>query len=248
MYEYDYRIGFSMCGADRKLTIPAMMDVLQDASTFQSDDLGVGYSRLDIDNLMWVLNYWEINIDRMPMLSEQVKVGTFPYDFKGCFGNRNFYIKNADGEYIVKANTLWTLLNNKTMFPAKAPEDIVNAYELEPKLDMTYSSRKVTLPKDANVTEATPILVQTHHLDGNAHVNNGQYVKMAIASMEEVLRGREDEKNDNVLDGLKSLRIDYRKQAMLGDTLYPVICETDDAIYVALNDAEGSPYSVSEYK
>lgn len=244
MYEYSYRVGFSQCGADRLLNITSMMDVLQDASVFHSEDLGVGYSRLDPDNLFWVLNYWEINIEEMPELCQKITVGTFPYDFKGCFGYRNFYIKNEAGEYMIKANTLWTLLDGKSMTPARTPQDIKDIYVLEPKLDMTYSSRKVVMPEVDDRITMDNVIVTSQHLDGNGHVNNGQYVKLVISAIESTFDDREESRR--FLAGVKNLRVDYRKQAMLGDVIVPVVAKTDDGIYVSLNDESGTPYSVSQ--
>lgn len=244
MYDYSHRVGFSQCGANRALSITSMMDVLQDASIFHSEDLGVGYSRLDRDNLIWVLNYWEINIIKMPDLCQRITVGTFPYDFKGCFGYRNFYIKDESGEFMVKANTLWTLLDGEKMVPARTPQDIKDAYELEDKLDMTYSSRKVTIPEGGEVLPQEAVSVSNQHLDGNGHVNNGQYVKLVIAALENTYEDKET--CGEFLSNIRSIRVDYRKQALLGDVIYPVVVKAEDAIYVSLNDENGTPYSVAQ--
>ena len=92
---------------------------------------------------------------------------------------------------------------------------------------MTYNPRKVLIPEtDAVLTlEKDPIHIQLHHLDSNHHVNNGQYVKLAMSAL-----GEEE--------NISSLRIDYRKQAHLGDTIYPV---------VALYDENKSAFSVAEF-
>ena len=107
---------------------------------------------------------------------------------------------------------------------------------MEPKLDMEYNSRKVLIPEgdDVIMLEKDPIHIQVHHLDSNHHVNNGQYVKLAISAA-----------GDD--DNISSLRIDYRKQAVLGDTIYPVVYRKGDNIVVALYDENKSPYSVSSF-
>lgn len=236
MYEYDKRIGFSECGTDRRLTITALIDAFQDCSTFQSEDSGVGFDVLEKKDLVWVINYWELQISDLPRLCDHVSVGTFPYGFKSCFGYRNFYMKNADKEYIVKANSLWTLIDRVQARPVKAPDFIHEAYTIEPKLDMTYSSRKVLVPDDDDieVIKKEPIHIQPHHLDSNNHVNNGQYVKLAMSEI------------DDPAD-IASLRIDYRRQAMLGDVIYPVVYAKDNEKIVALYDSEGSAFSVSQF-
>jgi len=122
------------------------------------------------------------------------------------------------------------------MKPSKAPEFIRDAYELEDKLDMEYHSRKVLIPEGDDVIslEKDPIHIQVHHLDSNHHVNNGQYVKLAMSAV-----------GDD--DNITSLRIDYRKQAVLGDTIYPTVYEIGDKKIVALYDEGHSPFSVAEF-
>ncbi len=236
MYEYKVRIGFSECEINKTFTVTSLIDEFQDCSTFQSEDLNLGFDVLTAHNLVWVINYWELDISRLPKLCDYVTVGTFPYDFKGCFGFRNFYLKDANEEFIVKANSMWTLVDTQTLKPTRAPEFISNAYEMEPKLDMEYNSRKVLIPEgdDVIMLEKDPIHIQVHHLDSNHHVNNGQYVKLAISAA-----------GDD--DNISSLRIDYRKQAVLGDTIYPVVYRKGDNIVVALYDENKSPYSVSSF-
>ena len=236
MYEYKIRIGFSDCDINKTFTLTSLIDAFQDCSTFQSEDLGVGFDVLTQHNVVWVINYWELNIYRLPKLCEYVTVGTYPYAFKGCFGFRNFYMKDDKNEYIVKANSMWTLVDTLSSRPSKAPQFISQAYELEEKLDMTYNPRKVLIPEtdDVLTLEKDPIHIQLHHLDSNHHVNNGQYVKLAMSAL-----GEEE--------NIGSLRIDYRKQAHLGDTIYPVVYKTDNKSIVALYDENKSAFSVAEF-
>ncbi len=235
MYEYRKRIGFSECDTNKQLSVTSLIDAFQDCSTFQSEDMGVGFDVLVGMNLLWVINYWEIEIEALPKLCDHVSVGTFPYSFKGCFGYRNFYLKNEAGEYIVKANSLWTLIDPTAAKPVKAPDIIHNAYTIEEKLDMSYSSRKVMIPEGEGVTvcEKDPVEIQTHHLDSNHHVNNGQYVRLAMSEIEDAQ--------------IRSLRVDYRHQAMLGDIIRPVVYSSGKERVVALMDSKGDPYSVSQF-
>ncbi len=242
MYEYDVRIGFSQCDVDATLTITGLIDLLQDCSTFQSEDLGVGFEYLRKDNLVWVINCWDLQINRLPKLCETVTIGTAPYEFKGFLGYRNFWVKDKEGNYLVKANSVWSLINSIQATPVRASDEIKNTYVLSEKLDMEYHSRKVNVPTDESVdaTSCEPINIQVHHLDSNHHVNNGQYVKLAMSAID----GCETDKSDN--KRVKTLRIDYRKQAMLGDVIYPVVYQMGNTRVAALNDQDGKPYSVLE--
>ena len=236
MYEYQKRIGFSECDTTRHFTVTALIDAFQDCSTFQSEDLGVGFDVLEQHNLVWVINYWELEIDSLPRLCDTVTVGTFPYSFKSCFGLRNFYMKDREGRYLVKANSMWTLIDSTAVRPARTPAFVSGAYEIEPRLEMSYEPRKVLIPKgqDVSVCKKDPIRIQEHHLDSNHHVNNGQYVKIAMSELDES-------------DHISHLRIDYRKQAMLGDVICPVVYESGTETVVALYDDNDNAYSVSQY-
>ena len=235
MYEYDIRIGFSKCDINKRFTVTALIDAFQDCSTFQSEDLGVGFDVLEKEHFVWVINYWELQIDALPRLCDHVTVGTFPYSFKSCFGLRNFYLKNAAGDFLVKANSMWTLIDSETARPAKAPDFIHASYEIGEKLDMSYGPRKVMIPEDdaATVIRKEPVQIQLHHLDSNHHMNNGQYVKIAMAQTGD--------------EPVSHLRIDYRRQAMLGDIICPVVYEKGNERVVALYDDKGNPYSVSQF-
>lgn len=237
MYEYNTRIGFSQCDVNVTLTITSLIDLFQDCSTFQSEDLGVGFQYLQKDNLVWVINYWEIQIEKLPKLCDNVLIGTAPYDFKSFLGFRNFWLKGEKGQYLVKANSVWSLINILETKPVKASDELKKAYVLDEKLDMEYNSRKVAIPdgEDVTVIQRDPINIQLHHLDSNHHVNNGQYVKLAITAME---------CSDDM--EIKRMRVDYRKQAKLGDVIYPVVYKKGNVWVTSLNDEDGNPYSVTE--
>lgn len=235
MFEYEYkdRISFSRCDVNRKLSITALIDAFQDASIFQSEDAGVGIDQLRENDLLWVLNYWEIQIGKMPGLCDTVTVGTYPYEFKSFLGYRNFYLKDEEGNYLVKANTTWTMVDTGKMSPVKAPLFIVDAYKLGEKLEMTYSNRKIHLPGESEciIREADTRTVELHHLDTNMHVNNCQYINFALTAVGEEM-------------DIEVLRADYRLQAHLKDKIYPVVYIKDDERTISLNNEEGKPYSV----
>lgn len=240
MYEYESRIGFSRCDVYKRLTLAGLIDMFQDCSTFQSEDIGFGFDVLEKQNLAWVINYWELDVEELPHLCDRVIVGTFPYDINTFFAYRNFYMKDDEGRFIVKANTFWTLLDMKKCIPARIGNDLRYAYELETKLDMNYSSRKVEIPtgEDVKTVIGDRIIISGTYLDSNNHVNNGSYVKIALeAAQKEALP-----------ETIKSLRIDYRKQAVLGDIIVPVVYISGYRTVVSLTDGADIIYSVMEIK
>lgn len=234
MYTFDSRIRYSETGPDGLLTPEALIDYFQDCSTFQSEDLGIGIRFLKEQGLAWLVNYWQIDVDRYPALGEQVRTGTSPYQLKGFMGLRNFMMETRSGISLAKVNSVWSLVDMRVMHPARILPVIEQRYTLYPKMEMEYLPRKIRVPAEGG--EAQPMIpVQPFHLDSNNHMNNAQYLRIAFSFLPAGTRP-------------SRIRIMYQKQAVLGDEIIPVVYRDDgkQTTLVALNDREGSPYAVAE--
>mgnify|MGYP000069717411 CR=1 FL=1 len=133
----------------------------------------------------WILSYWQIVIERLPALGERITAGTFATEFKGLYGNRNFVLDDARGNRLAYANSVWVFMDMEKGRPARPePEDVL-PYGSEPALEMEYEDRKIRLPE--NLEEKPSFPVRKYHIDTNEHVNNCQYVQMAL----EVFAGRD---------------------------------------------------------
>ncbi len=238
MYSFESRIRYSEVDKDGILTIESLIDYFQDCSTFQTEDGPASMEYLRKKNIAWVLNTWQIEIFRYPKLCEYVTIGTIPYELKGFFGHRNFFMDTKDGERLAVANSVWTLYDFSKGIPSRVTPEIIEAYPVESRLDMNYGERKIKLPTDAKVYEAEEIVVRKNHLDTNNHVNNGQYIRMAIEALP----------NKDVT--VHSLRAEYRKQALLGDVIYPEVMETidntDDKYTVNLKAGDKESFCIVE--
>lgn len=226
MYSFNSRIRYGELDETGHLRLESLLDYFQDCSTFHSEDIGLGVAYLREKHLVWVMSSWQIVAQRYPKLGETVSIGTAPYDFKGFIGYRNFLMTDTEGKRLACANTIWSLLDTETGRPVKLPEGMAEGYGLEPKLDMDYAPRKISLPGD--LTEGEAVQIREHHLDTNHHVNNGQFVRIAMDSLGRKCRVRQ-------------LRAEYKKQVMLGDVLIPYKASMEEGKHViALKDKEGT--------
>lgn len=232
MYFFDGRIRYSETDSDEKLTLMSLLNYFQDCSTFHSEDIGIRVRYLRERHLVWVLASWQIVVDRYPALCEHVKIGTAPYEFKGFLGSRNFVMMTDAGEYLARANSLWSLLDTESGKPAAVPELMRQRYVLSDRIEMDYAPRRIVAPEGGSPRD--PIVVRQHHLDTNHHVNNGQFVNMALDFLP-------------LGAHVGQLRAEYKKQALLNDVLYPYVTENDKKTVVSLNDETGRPYAVIEF-
>ena len=234
MYSFNSRVRFSETDTNRKLSITGVMNYLQDCSIFQSEDAGLGFAHVQETKKSWLLSAWNVEVVRRPDVAEEITIATWPYDFKGIYGLRNFAILDKDGNYLVKADSCWFLTDIVTGRPVRLTPEETSLYPVvEPRLDMEDLPRKIVLPKEMEIVGTVPVMKQ--HLDTNLHVNNAQYV--AIAS--EVLpEGAE----------ICGIRAEYRKAAVLGDILSLKVAVDGDKYVVSLCAEDGSVYANVELK
>lgn len=233
MYTFDSRVRYSEVGVDGNMTLESLLDYFQDCSTFHSEDIGLGVDYFNGLHQVWLLSAWQICVNRYPHLCERIVIGTAPYDFKGFVGCRNFEMRTKEGEVLAYANSIWSLMDTVKMMPARPNEQMLAGYVLSDKYPMEYAPRKISVPGNGQAME--PFVVRPHHLDTNKHVNNGQYVRMA---MEYVPEGFE----------VRQLRVEYKSQAVLDDVISPVaaVNEAGTLYTVSLNREDGRPYCIVE--
>lgn len=234
MYSFNSRVRFSETDIDKKLSITGLMNYLQDCSIFQSEDIGAGFAYMKKTQRSWLLSAWNVEVVRRPEVAEEITIATWPYDFKGVYGLRNFAIMDKDGNYLVKADSCWFLTDMATGRPARpTAEDIAPYPVVEPRLEMEDLPRKIALPKE--LEEAGRVTVMKRHLDINRHVNNAQYVGIAG---EVIPEGRE----------IVGIRAEYKRAAVFGDVIILKCAEHDGIYSVSLCAEDDSIFANVEFK
>ena len=235
MYSFDSRVRFSETDADKKLNFTSIINYFQDCNTFQSEQLGAGFSLLTQRNRAWIISSWQVEVTRFPVFNERITIGTWPTEFKGMFGNRSYVLLDETGETLTAAHAIWVYLDTATLRPTRILQEDYAPYIdcIQPPYPMQIEGRKILIPD--TLSEKEPIPVTLAHLDTNKHVNNGQYIAMAEAYIPDDFMPHK-------------MRVDYRKSAVLGDMIYPRVSVTEDNFTVVLGDSIGTPYAVIEFK
>ncbi len=233
VYQFDSRVRYSEVDEKQEMSLVSVINYFQDVTTFHSEAIGLGIEHLKEASRAWMLSAWQIEINRLPVFGENIRVQTWPYGFSGFYGDRNFTLMNENQELLVYANSLWIYVDILTGRPVKVSEEEIRGYQLEEELPMKKAPRKISLPQEGR--RAEQIQVQKHHLDTNMHVNNGQYVLMAQEFLPEDFF-------------VKQIRVQYCKAALLHDTIVPWVYEEEKSVSVALSDESGRPYAVVRFE
>ncbi|MCR4740338.1 MAG: hypothetical protein K5886_08785, partial [Lachnospiraceae bacterium] len=230
-------IKFSEVDEDKKLGIKGILNYFQDVSELQSESLGTGYLKLDTHNYGWILNSWQIQIRRRPLLGETIYSATSPHKLKGIEGDRNFFIFGENDEVLVNANSIWSFYDRNKKTLMKIPEAEKNAFELFEPYPMEYEPRRINIrniPADAFVYDDT-VKVRYSMIDVNSHMNNSCY---AIIANDHLPR---DHRYDQI-------RVEYAKMALLDDRVIIKHYEDPERYIIKLENEKEEIFAICEFR
>ena len=128
---------------------------------------------------------------------------------------------------------MWTI--KSLISPERLSRKMQEVYipEIRDEIPGEWADRKISLPDEAvqKSVEKEPVRVSRFYIDTNHHMNNGKYILVAEEYLPEQVF-------------VCGLRAEYRKAAMLGDMLYPVVTMEEKQITVTLADEKGASYAI----
>ena len=148
MYCMQGKVRYSEVDENCELTWDALIDYFQDCCVAQSEEMGIGITYLSDRRKAWVLNAWQICVNRLPVLNEEIIIETWPYAMKGLFGYRNFRMTDKEGNCLAYANSIWVFVDLDTGRPLKIPADIIEKYTYDEPLKMKEIERKIAFAKE----------------------------------------------------------------------------------------------------
>ena len=175
---------------------------------------------LDAHGATPVVNFRQLEVFRVPGLRERLTCSSYVYDLQGAFGYRNTAIYDAQGKPCYMSWSIAAFVNLETGRLSRISREVQSTLHFPPRLDMTYGSRKIALP-ESPLTQLAPIQVRRDDIDYNNHVNNAQYIRMALECLPEDFE-------------VSGLRVDYRKPVMPGSSITPSFAYGTNTAYVVL--------------
>ena len=221
MYSLKYKVTTSTCDSEGRLKLCSALQMMQDCSEMWIDS-EPGVKRYFAEQHMaQLLATRQVEIVRVPEYKEELTVTTSVYGMKPMFGFRNTFIYDAEGKTCYKTWSMGAFVDKSAGKLKRVDDATMASMSLEPQLEMDYKDRRIILPKeDGEVLE--PVKVLRADIDYNRHVNNANYVRMAMELLPEGF-------------DVKGLRVEYRVAAKLGDILVPTLYHTAAALIVSLS-------------
>ena len=221
MYSLSFIVTTSTCDSKGRLKLYSALQMMQDCSEMWIDsELGVKQFFTE-QNMTQLLATRQVEIIRVPEFKEKLTVTTSVYGMKPMFGFRNTFIYDERGKPCYKTWSMGAFVDKSSGKLKRVDESTIASMNLEPQLEMNYKDRRIILPKEGGMVMG-PVKVLRADIDYNKHLNNANYVRMAMELLPEDFN-------------VKGLRVEYRIAAKLGDVLTPTIYKTNACIIVALS-------------
>jgi medium-chain acyl-[acyl-carrier-protein] hydrolase len=163
--------------SNSRLNVFSLFNYFQEIAWEHAGILRFGYNDLSENNQFWVLSRIRVEIERLPLWTEQLALITYPRGVDGPFALRDYEVFDSKGERIIAGVSSWLIVNAKTHRPVRPTDlDLTNA--VNDHRALTVNASKIADVKQAPVN-VDELIVKASDIDVNYHVNNTRYVEWA---------------------------------------------------------------------
>ena len=221
MYSLNYKVTTSTCDSEGRLKLYSALQMMQDCSEMWIDSEPGVKQYFAEQNMAQLLASRQVEVIRVPEYKEELTVTSTVYGMKPMFGFRNTFIYDAEGKPCYRTWNMGAFVDKENGKLKRVDDATIASMTLEPQLEMNYKDRRIILLKEGGET-LDRIRVLRADIDYNKHLNNANYIRMAMELLPEDFK-------------VKGLRVEYRVAAKLGDLLIPTIYQINGGLIVSLS-------------
>ncbi len=183
VYTKKLKNSFSNIGQSGELKIVKIMSMLQDIAVEYALKLKISSKDLASKNLFWVISRYQIEINDIAKLNEDIYLSIWRSAYKKLYDLRWFQIKTEDNIKIVNALGAWVIINKETGSARHLNEFMTEEMLCEKEIDVKQFFYNLKMIDNADYEEIFKIRI--NDLDLNRHVNNTTYVEWGIEALPE---------------------------------------------------------------
>lgn len=217
-FTQEYWLTAAQCNAQRELPLSSLIRQIIDVATEHANRIGVGAARLAEDDNTWVLSRISIVMDSYPRMHHSYSITTWIESFARFFSERNFVIRNQDGNPLGYVRTVWICINRTTHRPADISALAADAPKDPQRPCPIPAIGKLHLPD--HFDSQREYTFRVCDIDFNRHVNAVVYTSLII-----------DQLDLDTLDRhfIRSFDINYQHESFFGETV-TIASQTDNLI------------------
>ncbi|MCS7018974.1 MAG: thioesterase [Cytophagales bacterium] len=188
-----------------RLTLPAMVNFLQEAANWNAHNLGFSSQVLQAQGLSWVLVRLQMTCFGWAKLRETVQVQTFPSGMDKYYCYRDYRILDATGnKLLAQATSSWMVVDLAKRQMIAVPA-FIRTFPVSEEQPLPRASGKIGSVE--NATHTAHFQVSWHHIDSNRHTNNMYYFQWIAETLPA---------NFLAMYQLESVDIIFRMESTLG--------------------------------
>ena len=157
----------------------SLMNELQGLAAKHADILGAGRETCFANGVGWVVTHMFIDIIDMPRAKDKLVYSTWPSVSGAIRSERDFEIRDDDGNLKIRAISQWVLLNLASRRPAR----IIDFFPEWTGLPERVWNRDFDKAKDFIPTKTRVMACRFDDIDVNQHINNAVYAVWATESV-----------------------------------------------------------------
>ncbi len=223
MYKHTYETRYGDYKDIETISTGCLLDLVQDASTRHSKEMGYDIFKLKEMNIAWLIQGFNAEIISPANTVSPIDVHTAIRTLKGATSERGCILMQ-DGKIIAKTIANWFTFDTEKESVCKIPSEICQTYKKHDFEDEFFKYTKFKLQEDAKPIYS--ICIRKKEIDTNGHLNNQ---KSAVLLMDALPCNFE----------VRKMSVMYKKPAYLGDELTVCTKDTPDGTYVHLMDKNG---------
>lgn len=197
------------CDVRNHMRISAAMRYMQETAGLHLVSLGCPAEVLMEEDLVFLMSKMSLKIHRIPVLHEEIIVGTAPTSTKGVRFVREFIVDTRDGERLISGVSHWPLVRPASRKVLR-PKDFTRSLPFQPETVSKYIE-DIPFPKiDIQAEELYKEEIKYSDIDINNHVNNAVYGDIICDAIPyDLMTGSE----------LNTVAIEFKNEAVLDDTI-----------------------------
>ena len=239
-YVKKYQVTVNDADFTKKLKLSAAFNYFQEIASLHADNLGIGFNEIGPKyNVTWVLTRMKVEILKYPIWDQEIVVETWPQIPKRFHFERDFYIKDLNNNILVKATSMWVLIDINTRELRSSDIIAINYPEIitERAIESNLGKIRPTGEKELIYKR----IIGCSDIDMNEHLNNSKYVDFIMDCFS--------------MDTLRkyhpcSIQVNYVNESLAGDeiSLYKYVDNTETGkVYVeGVDEKTNSQKFISE--
>lgn len=238
-YTEDYQIEFKDCDENRRLKLPALVDLMMQVSEHQLEEGGAGTTDLAKRGLGWVVTQYHFDIKRMPKADDKVILSTVASGYNKFFEYRDFGVNDSEGNPLVVVKSQWVMLDLKKRHLVPADEKMMEEWGAPLLKKMPRFPR---LRAQKEYEQKRIYRARYDDLDTNHHVTNSHYFSWFIDMLDR------DFLKKHVVE---TIDIKFDKEVHYGESIYSCmnLVQNDNVkSYHAIEAEDGTEKAVCELK